>query len=233
MTDRPHPSIRDKVVLLTGATGPIGGALVRRFLNAGAKLALCVRRTESLLNLERMLADRIPETMIVPCDLRHEENVVRMVHRVAQRFGRIDVAINAASISGPQLGIVDYPAEPWCNVTATNLHGTYFVCREVLPWMMRQQSGSIINITSALTAAPQAQWGACAVSQHAIEGLTKLLASELKNSGVRVNTIDVGEPTSQPDPAQADAGWTDAFLWLAGDDSAGKNGEHIRTVDFV
>ena len=48
-----------------------------------------------------------------------------------------------------------------------------------------------------------------------------------------MNTIDVGEPTSQADPAQADAGWTDAFLWLAGDDSAGKNGEHIRTVDFV
>ena len=233
MTDRPHPSIRDKVVLLTGATGPIGGALVRRFLNAGAKLALCVRRTESLLNLERMLADRSVETMIVPCDLRHEENVIRMVHRVAQRFGRIDVAINAACISGPQLGIVEYPAEPWCNVTATNLHGTYFVCREVLPWMMRQRAGSIINITSNLTAAPQAEWGACAVSQHAIEGLTKLLASELKDSGVRVNTIDVGEPASEPDPAQAGAGWTDAFLWLAGDDSAGKNGENIRTADFA
>lgn len=230
MTDRPHPSIRDKVVLLTGATSPLGRTLARRFLDAGAKLALCVRRPESLLDLERMLAGQDAETMIVPCDLRHEENVVRMVHRVTQRFGRIDVAINAACISGPPLGIAEYPAEPWCNVMATNLHGTYFVCREVLPWMMRQRTGSIINITSTLTAAPKAQWGACAVSQHAIEGLTRLLASELKDSGVRVNTIDIGEPASQP---EADAGWTGAFLWLAGDDSAGKNGEHIRAADFA
>lgn len=233
MTDHPHPSIRDKVVLLTGATSPIGRALARRFLDAGAKLALCVRRTESSLDLQRMLAGRDAETIIVPCDLRHEENVVRLVHRVAQRFGRIDVTINAASISGPSLGIAEYPAEPWCNVMATNLHGTYFVCREVLPWMMRQRAGSIINITSTLTAAPQTRWGACAVSHHAIAELTRLLASELTDSGVRVNTIDVGDPASPPDSSQADAGWTDACLWLAGDDSAGKNGEHIRAADFA
>lgn len=233
MTVAPHPSLRDKVVLLTGATGPVGRTLVRRFLDSGAKLALCVRRTESSLDLERMLAGRDADAMIVPCDLRHEENVVRMVHRVAQRFGRIDVAVNAASISGPQLGIAEYPAEPWCNVTATNLHGTYFVCREVLPWMIRQHAGSIINITSTLTAASRAQWGACAVSQHAIEGLTKLLASEMEDSGVRINTIDIGEPQSQPDGVRTEVGWTNAFLWLAGDESADKNGEHIRAADFA
>jgi NAD(P)-dependent dehydrogenase (short-subunit alcohol dehydrogenase family) len=156
-----------------------------------------------------------------------------MVHRVAQCFGRIDVAVNAASISGPKLGIVEYPAEPWCNVTDTNLHGTYFVCREVLPWMIRQHTGSIINITSALTTTSQAQGGACAVSQHAIEGLTKVLASELRDSGVRVNTVDIDEPTSHPGTAQADSGWTNAFLWLAGDESAARNGEHIRAADFA
>jgi len=233
VTDRPHPSIRDKVVLLTGATSPVGRALVRRFLDAGARLALCVRRAESLIDIEPMLAGRAADTMIVPCDLRREENVVRMVHRVAQCFGRIDVAVNAASISGPKLGIVEYPAEPWCNVTDTNLHGTYFVCREVLPWMIRQHTGSIINITSALTTTSQAQGGACAVSQHAIEGLTKVLASELRDSGVRVNTVDIDEPTSHPGTAQADSGWTNAFLWLAGDESAARNGEHIRAADFA
>ena len=48
-----------------------------------------------------------------------------------------------------------------------------------------------------------------------------------------MNTIDIGEPAAQPDPARADNGWTDAFLWLAGDDSAGKSGEHIRAADFA
>lgn len=233
MTNTAHTSIEDKVVLLTGSTGPMGYALLDAFLDAGAKLALCVRRMAHLPDLELRLARRLEHTLIVPCDLRYEENVVRMIHRVVQRFGRIDVIVNAAYILGPLVPIMDYPVDPWRDVIATNLTGTYLVCREALPWMTRQGSGSIINVTSSLTGEVKPRWGAYAVAGPAVEGLTRLLAVELDGTGVRVNAVDIGEMKPDLSPAAPASSWTEAFLHLAGDDSADRNGECIRAADFA
>ncbi len=232
MDGRAIASVKGKVVLIAGATGPMGRSLVDAFSKAGARLALCVRRMAHLPELEQLLANQNEHAMIVPCDLRYEENVVRMVHRVVQRFGRIDVVVNAAFICGPRVAIVDHPAEPWRDVIATNLTGAYLLCREALPWMTRQRSGSIIHVTSSLTSSVRPAGGAYMVSNFAIEGLTKLLAAELKGTGVRVNCIDVGTMTAHHEPADAQ-GWTGAFLWLACDDSAGQSGERIRAADFA
>jgi len=233
MPNTAHASIEDKVVLLTGSTGPMGRALLDAFLDAGAKLALCVRRMAHLPELEQRLAQRHEHTLIVPCDLRYEENVVRMMHRVVQRFGRIDVIVNAAYILGPLVPIIDYPVDPWRDVIATNLTGAYLVCREALPWMTRQGSGSIINVTTSLTRDVKPQWGAYAVTSHAVEGLTRLLAAELDGTGVRVNAVDIGEMKPDLTPSTPASSWTNAFLHLAGDDSAERNGECIRATDFA
>jgi len=233
VTDTPHTSIEDKVVLLTGSTGPMGRALLDAFLDAGAKLALCVRRMAHLPDLEQRLAERLEHTMIVPCDLRYEENVVRMIHRVVQRFGRIDVIVNAAYVLGPQVPIMEYPVDPWRDVVATNLTGTYLVCREALPWMTRQGSGSIINVTTSLTRDVKPRWGAYAVTGYAVEGLTRLLASELDGTGVRVNAVDIGEMQPNLAPATPAEVWTNAFLHLASDESSARNGECVRADDFA
>ena len=232
MMEEAHKSIEGKVVLITGATGAMGRTLVDAFLDAKARLALCVRRMVHLPDLEQRLVARHDHAMIVPCDLRYEENVVRMVHRVVQRFGRIDVIVNAAAIGGPPVRIIDYPIDPWRDVIATNLTGPYLVCREALPWLTRQRSGSIINVTSELTTSVRPAGGALLVSHFGIEGLTKLLAAELKDSGVRVNTVDVGVLTPEMEPSAPGTSWTNAFLWLASDASSGQNGERVRAADF-
>ncbi len=232
MEGRATASVRGKVVLITGATGPMGRSLVDAFSKAGARLALCVRRMAHLPELEQLLTDQHEHAMIVPCDLRYEENVVRLVHRVVQRFGRIDVVVNAAFICGPRVPVVDYPAEPWRDVIATNLTGAYLLCREALPWMTRQGSGSIIHMTSSLASSVRPAGGAYMVGNVAIEGLTRLLAAELMGTGVRVNCVDVGTMTAHHEPADGE-GWTGAFLWLAGDDSAGQSGERVRAADFA
>lgn len=229
----PYPSISGKVVLITGAAGPLGRALVDAFLAAGAQLALNVRRPAQRADLERRLAERGTEAMIVPCDLRYEENVVRMVHRVVQRFGRIDVIVNAAVARGMRARLVDYPVDPWRDVLATNLTGAYLLCREALPWMTRQRSGAIINVSSSLSASARNETGAYLVSNHGIEGLTKLLAAELKDSGVRVNTVDVGRMGRPRKTTQVDKRWIRAFLWLASDEAAGQSGERVRASDFA
>ncbi|MBK8266930.1 MAG: SDR family oxidoreductase [Planctomycetes bacterium] len=228
----PYPSIREKVVLLTGSTGPMGRILVDAFLDAGAKLALCVRRMANLPQLEQSLADRGESPMIVPCDVRYEENIVRMIHRVVQRFGRIDAIVNVAAILGPKLKIIDYPADPWRDVISTNVTGAYLICREALPWMVRQNSGSIIHVTTSLTANVKPEWGAYLVGNHAIEGLTKLLATELKGTGVRVNSVDVGMMNADLKPVGPNNDWTKVFLWLVSDESSGQSGERISASSF-
>lgn len=229
-----HPqSVRDKVVLLTGATGPMGRILLDAFLDAGAKLAICVRRMINLPALEQRMAERGEAPMIVPADLRFEENVVRMIHRVVHRFGRIDVIVNAAAILGPRVPLIDYPAEPWRDVLSTNVNGVYMICREALPWLIRQKSGSIINVTTSLSQTPKPEWGAYLVANHAIEGLTKLLALELKDTGVRANVVDVGMMTSEVKPAGQSTNWTKPFLWLASDESIDRTGDRINAAAFA
>ncbi len=227
------PSVRDKVVLLTGATGRMGRILVETFLDSGARLALCVRRMANLPELEARLADRGESPMILPCDLRYEENVVRLIHRVVSRFGRIDAILNVAAIHGPKFPVIDYPAEPWRDVFATNVYGVYLVCREALPWMVRQGGGSIVNVTSSLTSQVKTGTGAYLVANHAIEGLTKLLAAELKGTNVRVNCVDVGTMSQDLKPAGPEAAWTHAFLRLVSDETSGRTGERITPADFA
>ncbi len=231
--DEHAQSIRDKVVLLTGATGPMGRILLDAFLDAGAKMAICVRRMINLPALEQRMADRGESPMIVPADLRYEENVVRMIHRVVHRFGRIDVIVNAAAILGPRVPLIDYPAEPWRDVLSTNVTGVYLICREAMPWLIRQGGGSIINVTTSLSTTPKAEWGAYLVANHAIEGLTKLLAMEVKDTGVRANVIDVGMMTSEVKPAGPNTNWTKAFLWLASDESRAHNGDKISASAYA
>jgi len=232
-TRRHQVSLHEKVVLITGATSPLGARLVDTFAHARAKLALCVRRVSDLATLQRDLDLRGIRALLSSCDLRHEEDVIRLVHRVVQRYGRIDVVINAANVTGPKQPLVDYPADPWRNVIDTNLTGAYLLCREVLPWMTRQGSGSIINVTSDLLEKSASEWGAYFVSNHSIEGLTKLLAAELEGSGVRANTITVGLPDNADAATEPRDNWLDAFLWLAGDESNTTTGNRVAAATFA
>lgn len=226
-------SLQEKVVLITGATGPIGRALAESFLEVGAQVALCVRRRSDIPVVERdfpLYGDRL---IAEPCDLRQEDEVIRLVHRVAHRAGRLDVVVNAANISGPRALVVDYPVEPWRNVLATNITGTYLVCREALPWMSRQGSGSIINVAQGLSTPIRAEWGAGVVSSHGIEALTRLLAAEVRGTGIRVNTVEVNMPLVGGRQRLPEGDWTQAFLWLAGEESADRNGERVRAAEFT
>ncbi|MFH1418201.1 MAG: SDR family NAD(P)-dependent oxidoreductase [Planctomycetota bacterium] len=225
-------SLAGKVVLITGATGTVSRGLTRAFLDAGARPALGVLRSAHILELEREFAGGEQAPMVVPCNLRYEEDVVRLVHRVVHRLGRIDVAINMATTTGPHLRLMDYPAGPWRDVIETNLTGTFLVCREVLPWMIRQGSGSIINATSGPIASAKPESVAHLVSSRGVGDLTRLLATELKGTGVRANMVDTESLRmgSSSDTGQGD--WTEAFVWLAGDASAEVCGERIRAVGF-
>lgn len=225
-------SLHDKVVLVTGASGKLGNRLVTAFAEAGAPLAFSDRHRATLEPIHADLQARGKEAVAFTCDVRDEHEVIRLVHRVVRHFGRIDVLINAASVVGPRLPVADYPVDPWRDVIATNLTGTFLVCREVLPWMLRQGSGSIVNVTSAVSASTKPQWGAFLASKCGVEGLTQMLAAEVRDAGVRVNVVDFGTPRADKRTPKSADGWARPFLWLASDDSATTTGQRIRAGSF-
>ena len=220
-------------VLITGAAGTVGRCLADAFARAGATLALGVRHPGDVTILQRQFAEGRP-AMVVPCDLRHEEDVVRMVHRVVHGLGRIDAVINAASVVGPRLAVVDYPTEPWRNVFATNVVGTFLVCREVLPWMIRQGHGVILNVTLDVSREARSKCGAYPVSVSAIEGLTRQLAAEVGESGVCVHTVEVPVEDSMRDdpPSGTDSAWAATFMQLVENPPRELNGQRIRAADY-
>jgi len=225
-------SLDGKVVLITGATGGLGRRLTQSLADDGAQLALASRTFRDLYAVETELLERNRKAVGFPCDVRYEDEAIRLVHRVVNRFGRIDCLINAAGVSGPRQSLVDYPLDPWREVIATNLTGGFLMCREVLPWMQRQKSGSIINVTSGVTSG-KAGWGAVVASRCGIEGMTRMLAAELRDSGIRVNMVDVGMPKSDKRAQECPPEVAAPFLWLAGDDSIQANGKRIVAAEFT
>lgn len=233
--------VAGKVVLISGASGTFGRALVEAFASAGARMALCGRDAAALQELVLRLYERGAAALAVPADIRQEDDVIRMVHRVVQRFGRIDVVINAVAVTGPRAALVDYPTDPWRDVIATNLTGTYLICREVLPWMARQGGGSIVNVTTGADDRPDAAWGALAASECAVAGMTRMLAAEVKDQGVRVNIVELARVRSRRGAHRADGSGArsehdsrlDAFLWLASPASAEVTGQRIDSAEFA
>jgi NAD(P)-dependent dehydrogenase (short-subunit alcohol dehydrogenase family) len=226
-------NLSDKVVLLTGACGELGRTLIHAFAEAEATLALAVRQHADVESFERRLEHQDGGAVVMPCDLRYEEDVVRFVHRVVQRHGRVDVAINAATVSGPRLALMDCPVDAWRDVVDVNLTGMFLICREVAPWMVRQASGSIINVAPGTGASARTQPGACAITSSAVDGFTRQLATELQGTGVRVNTVDIGPPAKHGTSASKPDALTSAFLWLASNDSAATTGDRILASRFT
>lgn len=230
-----HDSSSARAALITGGTGKLGRRLADAFVAAGWRVAVCGPDRDALDALVSKLGrdgDRNRDVLAVPCDVRDEGEVVRMVHRVVQHFGRIDTLVNAASIVGPRVPLMDFPAGSWREVLATNLTGTFLTCREALPWMVRQGGGSVINVTSAIAKSMRPGWGAFLASKCAVEGLTRMLAEEVRASGVRVNLVDFGTPRADGRTPRTADDWAAPFLWLADGASSGTTGQRIRVSAF-
>ena len=186
-------SLEQQVCIVTGSTG-IGAATAELFHARGARLCVVGRDPQ---HLER-LRDVIPDALTVAADLTQPGAARAVVSRALERFGRVDVLVNVAGISGRKFG--DGPTheatdEGWDAVMDTNAKTTFSMCREVLEPMMRQASGSIINMASVLAYAPNKDFFAThayAACNGARIALTKSMAAYYAPHGVRVNAIAPG-----------------------------------------
>ncbi len=188
MADR----LTDKVAIVTGGASGIGRATVLRFAEEGAKVVAADR---SLIGLEQTqdLANKISsDVTTVAVDVSKMDHVSDMVDQAVDRFGRVDVLVNAAGvlILTPPLAEVD--ERHWDLIMATNLKGLFLCCKAAIPAMLTNGGGSIVNIASMAGVQAYGQSLPYAVSKAGIIHLTTVAASQYTSQGIRINCIAPG-----------------------------------------
>lgn len=184
--------LKDKVVLITGATGGIGSAITRAFAAEGAKLAISSTRQEKLDALIPTLGLDEGHVKGFVVDATKEDQVKAFVEGAAEYFGTVDVAIPNAGYEGKCVPIQDVDMDEVDKVFALNVFSPMYVMKYAVPYMLKQQSGSIVVIASAGSYTPAATMSTYCSSKYAVAGLTKCVANEVGAAGVHVNYICPG-----------------------------------------
>nr|WKF55626.1 3-oxoacyl-[acyl-carrier-protein] reductase FabG [Paraburkholderia busanensis] len=180
------------VVLITGALTGIGRATAFAFAREKTRVIVSGRRVEEGQQLAQELRETGVQAEFVQSDVRFEDDLRKLVDTVVARFGRLDVAINAAGTEGESGPVMEQTPERYAAVFDTNVLGTLLAMKHELRVMTAQGSGSIVNISSTmgLRGAPNASL--YVASKHAVEGLTRSAALEAAAFGVRVNAVAPG-----------------------------------------
>ncbi len=182
--------LKDKVTAIIGGTSGIGKAIASRFLLEGAKVA-ATSSNPAKVEATAALISKYHEPLICTVDVRSAAQLATFYENVRQTFGRVDVVINCAGthLKKPTLEVTD---NEWENVININLNGLFFSCREAGKVMSRQQSGVIINIASLGSYVALRDAAAYCASKAGVLALTKNLAVEWADMGIRVNAIVPG-----------------------------------------
>jgi len=180
------------VVLITGALTGIGRATALAFAKDGAQIVASGRREAEGKALEGELRSLGAQAAFVRADVRHEDEVRSLVDQTVARFGRIDVAVNAAGTEGKPGPVIDQTAESYAATFDTNVLGTLLSMKHELRVMQAQGRGSIVNISSTYGHEGAAGASVYVASKHAVEGMTKSAALEAASSGVRINAVAPG-----------------------------------------
>ncbi|MEW2176784.1 SDR family oxidoreductase [Streptomyces sp. NPDC005406] len=198
--------LRDRVALVTGGDSGIGRAVALAFAREGADvLFTCLpAEAEDAGETSRLVEEAGRRGLVVPCDIRDEEQCRRLVERAVTEFGRIDVLVNNAAyqMSQPQ-GIEDISTEQFDRVVRTNLYGMFWLCKMAVPHI--PPGGSIINTTSVQAYKPSPHLLDYAMTKGAIVTFTQGLAQMLVDKGIRVNAVAPGPvwtpliPATMPD----------------------------------
>lgn len=179
-----------KVAIVTGSAGGIGEAAARAIARRGARVAVADLRADAAQEAAGRLAGAGLEAMAVAVDVGDPASVRAMVEHVTGRWGRIDVLVNNAGIESSK-PFLDIGLEEYERVMRINTTGAWLCCQAVIPVMLGQQGGSIVNVSSVAGQRGGGLLGssAYATSKGAVIALTKALAREFAGRGIRVNAV--------------------------------------------
>ncbi|MCH6554750.1 MAG: 3-oxoacyl-[acyl-carrier-protein] reductase [Acidobacteria bacterium] len=184
-------TLKDRVALITGASQGIGRATALLFAERGARVVLAARSADKLAAVEAEIKQAGGQALAVTRDVSDEEQVKSGIKQALEHFGHIDILVNNAAITRDQLQIRMKRAD-WEAVLATNLTGAHLCIQRVLPGMLRQRYGRIINVTSVVAQTGNPGQANYVASKAGLIGLTKALAVEVASRKITVNAIAPG-----------------------------------------
>lgn len=180
--------LQGKTALVTGGSKGIGFGMASALVSAGAKVAIAGRNVTDGVEAARQLCEHSGEAHFFQADVTDKAQVDRMVRAVAERFGRIDILINNAGMN-IRKPLLEVEESDWDAVMSTNLKGIFLVGQSAAKQMMKQGSGSIVNISSILGGVAMPNQTSYAASKGGVNQLTKVWAAELARFNIKVNAL--------------------------------------------
>ena len=233
--------LRDRIILITGASDGIGRALALHTAGLGAQVILHGRTVSKLEKVydEIEAIDGAPRPSIAVVDLAsaNSESYMTLAQSIDKEFGRLDGLVLNASILGERYSIEQYDAVTWQRVMHVNVTSAFAITQVCLPLLNKSEDASVIYTSSGVGRTGKAFWGAYAVSKFATEGLSQVLADEHRHSKLRSNCINPGPvstkmrleayPAEERDKLKRPEDILSSYVYLLGPDSSGVTAQSI------
>ena len=192
----PNDVLRDRIILVTGASDGIGRALALQAATLGAQVILHGRNASKLEKvydaIEAIGAAPRPSIAVLDLAAANSESYTTLAQSIEADFGRLDGLVHNASILGERFAIDQYDAVMWQRVMHVNVTSVFALTQVLMPMLQLSQDPSVIFTSSGVGRAGKAFWGAYAVSKFATEGLSQVLADEHRHGKLRSNCINPG-----------------------------------------
>lgn len=187
----------DQVAIVTGGAGGIGRAVSLLLASLGAKVMVVDVAGDGAAATAQLIREQGGEALFTAADVSRSQEVANYVAQTMQSWGRVDVFMNNAAWQGAVAAIVDYPDDLFDQVMAVNVRGVFLGLKHVLPVMIAQRSGTVVNTASLGAYIGTRNLAPYSASKHAVMGLTKSAAMEVARKGVRINAVCPG-PVDTP-----------------------------------
>ena len=182
--------LKNKIAIISGGSSGIGLSCVRMMLEKRCTVVSFSRNINSS-DLKK-LSDKFPNQLyLFECDISIHSQVKQTIKKVIGKFKRIDIVVNNAGIINDSF-IQNMTDEQWLSVINVNLNGPFYLLREVIPFMIEQKDGNIVNISSIASERGTIGQSNYSASKSALNGLTRALSKELGKYGIRVNSVIPG-----------------------------------------
>ena len=179
--------LKNKVAIVTGGAQGFGFAITEKFLASGAKVLIWdIDEKEANDALKKLNNENCSYQKV---DVNNFNDIEKKLKQIESSHGKIDIFINNAGITGMNATIADYPTDEWEKVINLNLNAVFYCCKAVVPYMIKQNYGRIVNISSIAGKEGNPNAGAYSTSKAGVIGLTKSLGKELAQTNIAVNCV--------------------------------------------